>query len=358
MILSHKKIEAKLKNNDIGINYAFNENFELLDNPKSIINCDETCFESKFKSIRMGVTLGPLVKTHNNSFLEFRKKFKKYKNVFDLRSMKNQIIIKPNETISVLSNENIKLSGNTAALILPRLTLADIGLTLVPTYIDPFWDGILQMTIVNNTSNYQVLRVGEIIGQCFFIEVEGNIDDKFKDLFPQTSHHFGQTWKKIIAEDTNPFPTRKSKFENIGFFKKYFETIKKIVLGLGFMTIIGFIGESYLKVRQAIDHSEQIDKNKNKIYEIESKQSLYFIGNLEMAIPKEKNIIEKTIDLKNKKLANGIVIAKFSNSQENKRIDAYISEVGPEIVRLKIVITLDKMLSKNEKVKVEWVVIK
>ncbi len=49
-------------------------------------------------------------------------------------------MVTPGESISVASNERITLGSKTAAFILPRITLSDVGVFLTVAYIDAFWD--------------------------------------------------------------------------------------------------------------------------------------------------------------------------------------------------------------------------
>jgi len=80
---------------------------------------------------------------------------------------------------------------------------------LTVAYIDPFWDGTLQMILTNSTSSTQRIRLLETIAQCFFFDLATPADARFREEFPRKSHHFGQTWRKVLDEDAEPFPQKK-----------------------------------------------------------------------------------------------------------------------------------------------------
>jgi len=133
----------------------------------------------------------------------------------DIRDCSNRVLIQPGESISVASNKRITLGGNTAALILPRITLSDSGILSIVAYIDAYWDGTLQMVLTNSTRRLQQLSLLEPIAQCYFFDLPDGVDIVFREQFPRKSHHYGQNWDKILSEDAEPFPLRKRAVEAV-----------------------------------------------------------------------------------------------------------------------------------------------
>ena len=62
-------------------------------------------------------------------------------------------IIKPNDTIHILTNELIWLSGRISGTLHSRTSLSYKGLSNISTTIDPNWTGQLLLTFTNLTSN-------------------------------------------------------------------------------------------------------------------------------------------------------------------------------------------------------------
>jgi dUTPase len=167
-------------------------------------------FQQQFFGDRLGVTLGPIVVSDSIRKLSGRTLFKNRRNHFDLASSDGSIELMPGESLAVHSMEYIKLSGEIAAYILPRLTLATVGLTVVTTYIDPHWEGILQLYITNHSAHSHSLKLGERIAICRFYKVDGADDNPdIKSQFVQKSHHYGLNWRRILDTDSEVQPRRK-----------------------------------------------------------------------------------------------------------------------------------------------------
>jgi deoxycytidine triphosphate deaminase len=214
-MIARTKIEALIKAGEIGISYTFapvkdrsfeylgQEKFVKLEDPESPAT---KLFQQNYFNDRLTVTLGPVVMSHDYRYGRKRPPFKNYENCTDIRTSDNRIEIYPRETISVSTNERIKLKALLGGFVLPRLKLADSGLLYTASYIDPWWDGILQAVIVNATDDYQELHLGDPIATCFFFFVQGEVPENIQEEFEKKSHHYGQNWPAILEMDRNPFP--------------------------------------------------------------------------------------------------------------------------------------------------------
>jgi len=221
--------EINAKNITIGYSFLPNKDGQLTYTSEEVIDPDNLAskagalFSTNFFGDRLGLTLGPIVKTHGSNFLKGRKKYGRRK-CFDIRQSQNTLTIHPRETVTAITNERIQLSDSIAASTTPRLSLASAGLIFIPSYIDPNWNGILQCTITNVTDNPVVLKLGEKIGICRFYKLVSSADKNDRIRFPEESHHFGNNWKRIIENSADPFPVKLvpqnvSNFNLQGFFR-------------------------------------------------------------------------------------------------------------------------------------------
>lgn len=161
-------------------------------------------------SDRLKLTIGPVIKVLRKRSFNPKYRFKNLGECIDLRKTPNtSYVIKPRESIIVLTNEYIELNGDYAALIFPRVSLSDVGIVVTPAYIDPYYNGILRLHVANNSEYPFSLKILEPIAQCFFFKLSESISDTFKDNFSQKSVFVGQNWSSIINEERLPFPTKK-----------------------------------------------------------------------------------------------------------------------------------------------------
>lgn len=165
-------------------------------------------YSAAFFGDRLGLHLGPIVRSHTYAKLSGRVQFKHQDYHFDLRATNNQFEIMPGESVTVNTLEYIALKGTVAATILPRLTLATSGLEVIPSYIDPWWQGILQLCITNVSAFPHTLTIGEKIAVCRFYEVTPPASNN-TDAFAVKSHHYGHNWRRVLTTDEVTNPIRK-----------------------------------------------------------------------------------------------------------------------------------------------------
>src|SRR5436309_5498046 len=211
-MLTKDRVEDLIRTKEIAISYSFGlkegkfvefemDQFVDPDTPESPAT---KMFARNFFGDRLTVTVGPVEKTHSTRWPSGRAQFKNRSGYFDLRA--RSLVLEPHETVSISTNERIILRGTVAAATIPRLTNADAGLLYVPSYIDPYWDGILQAVIHNMTDRRQELSLCERVAICRFYRVEGIAPKADAQKFASKSHHFGQSWSKILKEDFDPIP--------------------------------------------------------------------------------------------------------------------------------------------------------
>ena len=214
---------------------------------------------------RLSLTLGPIVKSHKFKKIRGRKNFKNRDYYFDLRESDGSILVEPGETISVASNERIYLHGNFGAFLLPRLSNVDAGLVFATSYIDPKWNGIVQSIITNVSDDSIRISICEKYAICRFYPIVGSVSDEFEKKFSQKSHHYGQSWKKIILEDHDPFPTKKKR-EKSSFIRNTFFFIKQYIKDVTLVGLIVVVLSGYYDFKSS--YEKLVDKS-NKVIEIE-----------------------------------------------------------------------------------------
>lgn len=238
-------------------------------------------FRKNFFGDRLLLTLGPIIMSHNRRYFHKRPQFKNrpgYYNLLD--DPAGQVTLEPNETISISTNERIALGSKVGAYIVPRLRNADAGLLYVPSYIDPYWDGILQGVIVNLSDQRQTLSVGEGIAICRFYEVVGAVPETLRQAFPAKSHHYGQTWPKILREDAEPFPRRKLPLrehaKGIESVKQFWtDHGKKVMWTIGALGLSGSILTGmfkYVQLSKAIEGVETLPTLRSTVTTLQNQQ--------------------------------------------------------------------------------------
>ena len=218
-MLSRSGVEQRLRAGQVRISYFFDPSAaggpaQLTqsapvdpDQPGSL---GTQIFLRNFFAQRLGLTVGPLVLSHQYDWHRKRKRYKGIPGVFDLRLSGGNIALLPGESVTVNSIEHVTLGSNTGAITYPRLSHATAGLVLSTSYIDPYWDGILVLHLTNTARRPILLRFGEKFASTMFYDiVEGPVEPETRDKFVQKSHHYGLSWERILSSDADPFPLRK-----------------------------------------------------------------------------------------------------------------------------------------------------
>ncbi|HGD8548599.1 TPA: hypothetical protein ACNE4D_002216 [Escherichia coli] len=305
------------------------------------------------KGVRFPLTLGPVVKRYNKKVSK-KVRFKGKPYLQDLRYGDNTLLLEPYETVSILSNEYVETDSETGALIFPRLSLADVGVALIPTYVDPFWKGILQMTLVNNTRKTVKIKLGESIGVIFFNKADEALSEDYENSFPTNSHHFGQTWEKIIDQDAEPFLNKKTHADinlrehiNIAL-QEYKGAILKSISLTAIISVIFAGGYNY---NQLLELKKSVDAFK------EQKHTPY-TGVTQLTINKDDKNAHAIIDINIKTGPNPMIFAKSLNGMNSNVIHAKIAEIkGNEVTKISFDVTLKEKSKDIKVIDVQWMLI-
>lgn len=208
-MLTNDRIIKAINDKEIEIAVAFGlekGNPILYESEKSILI---TSLKENLYSDRLKLTLGPIIKVLNKKKVKSRYRFKSTCDCYDLRKSDNKYIINPGETIVILTNEKIKLNGKYACLIVPRISMSEVGIVVTTAYVDPYYNGLLRLHLSNMSDKAFELKFLEVVAQCFFFELSDFVSETFLENFSVKSVFFGQTWQGILSSDRNPFPIKK-----------------------------------------------------------------------------------------------------------------------------------------------------
>jgi deoxycytidine triphosphate deaminase len=384
-MLAKKEIEKLIIQEKIVISYSFMISDDKVDyiGEQSVVIGDETnnatkLFNKNFFCDRLKLTLGPIVMTHDDAYINVRPTFKNRRSCFDIRENNNKLIIEPRETLSISTNEKIKLGKNIGAYILPRLRNVDSGILYVPSYIDPYWNGILQAVLVNMTDNQQILHLGEGVAICRFYYIKGTINDDVHDLFPSKSHHFGQSWPKILEEDADPFPRRKTPFpknafecykKNIkDFFRKRWSLLINLGLTSSVIILVGYFSSLYTEIERLKLIDKDVKKIENSFNDfknvtiskiekdvVDISERLPKSGTVSIFIEGKKTLITQTIEIINQSDIPKTVWFEILNDRKEIKIISYKTDTSLlDNKILKIILELESQSKEDLNVAIKW----
>lgn len=243
-MLGDKKIKDIIEKGDIEITVFFDYKKNVPTQCDNEVPLLDSSLASNIYSDRLKLTLGPIIKILSKVPVRKKNRFKHNRALYDLRKSDNKYLIKPGESIIILTNEKIKLNDKFACLVVPRVSLSDVGVIVTTAYVDPYYNGLMRLHLSNISDKTYELNFLEPIAQCFFFEISGDVSKEFKEKFVEKSTFFGQTWPGIVNSDRDPFPTKKgsvesNKLENV---KTQIDTIASFVKrhSLIFLLLINF----------------------------------------------------------------------------------------------------------------------
>lgn len=263
-MLSGDRIKTILSLGEIEISVSFykeNDEIKIFDKEeKPLLEYQNA---NQLYSDRVKLTMGPVIKPINQGRIRKKEQFKNTTNCIDIRKCNNCYTIQPGESVIILTNERIQLNGKYSCLVIPRISLSDVGIVVTPAYIDPYYNGILRLQLSNLSNKPYELIALEAIAQCFFFELSDEVSKDFRYNFSTKSVFFGQTWSAILNSDRNPFPTKKeslspNRFSNIlSDLKKLWEFAKKHSLIFILLTNFIALATGYVVFSQDYNHVKE-----------------------------------------------------------------------------------------------------
>ncbi len=375
-MLSQIEIERLMAANEIAIAYAFakigNGSPEDLHEDQFVDVSDSALpatkmFRENFFADRLRLTLGPIVMSHDKRYYSKRPAFKGRPGYFDIRSSSNQITIEPHETISVSTNERIRLGGKIGAYIIPRLRNVDSGLLYIPSYIDPHWDGIMQALIVNVTDHRQVLELCEGLAICRFYLIQGEVSKEVMMKFPTKSHHYGQSWQKILHGNVDPIPRRKVPLPPQEDFNWRIQKVKEFIwanwkklVALGYTGGLFVLIAGYYKFQADIQKLTKLEELPQIKQDLKSLSERAVQSGVEtIPIPEGRTSISHTIEVKRQPgITSTVWVSPITASNEILSLSARVDPLPKD--NSMVIITIDLTLSSRAtlpKVLVQWLLV-
>lgn len=91
------------------------------------------------------------------------------------------VLIPPNGFVLGESVERFRIPRDVLAIVMCKSTLARLGVGMPMTPLEPEWEGIVTIEIVNHTPNWIRLHAGMGIGQILFVTGNANCDVSYAD---------------------------------------------------------------------------------------------------------------------------------------------------------------------------------
>ncbi|MCR5799210.1 MAG: hypothetical protein K6G69_03965 [Lachnospiraceae bacterium] len=271
-MLSDVSVKKLIRSKEIVLSRYMRFNDGKIEECKEDEEISEKELEEMLYSDRLKLTIGPIIKVLNTKIIPRKQRFNREKNLINLSFSDNKYLLKPGESIIVLTNEYIELSGKYGCLVVPRISLTDVGIVVSPAYIDPFYKGVMRLHISNMSDKTYELKTLEAVAQCFFFELSDTVSTKYLEKFAMKSEYFGLTWKGIMKNGKMPFPTRKKDVDDWRdwFFKNFViakNIIKQYGLVIGISLNIGAIISAGIYLNSKLNDYEINVKNIEESYQ-------------------------------------------------------------------------------------------
>lgn len=135
-----------------------------------------------------------------------------------LINKKNQIVIPSQETVILITEESIYVTGRICGTYHSKVSLVSRGLSHISTTLDPYYIGKSAITVHNNSNKPIILNPGDTFATIIFYRLSTKVPKKNKDL--EDNH---QSRKEIVDYKLNKF--KDSTLEE-KFIQNYLKEIK------------------------------------------------------------------------------------------------------------------------------------
>lgn len=144
-------------------------------NPKPLI---EPFDEMKLQSSSYDLSISNIIRVYKNDIgvIDLKNDKSLDKNFEEIKIDDKGYCLKPGEYILVKLVENINMSSDLMAMVVPRTTMNRIGLGLRLQYINPSYSGNMFLGLKNNASIPIKIYEGTVIGQVCFFKLDGKPD--------------------------------------------------------------------------------------------------------------------------------------------------------------------------------------
>lgn len=322
--------------------------------------------ERQIEGSRISLTLGPLLHLIDaEDSVPDSIKYHGHENIIDLTKKETgyQYLLKPLKSVVILTNEYVKLSSSYMGFIISRVNNNSLGLNVKSSYVSSNWEGILKITIRNESSSSFPLTHGMDIAALFICEVKNpNAPDNVSDVI-QASHH-GLTWQSVFNRNENPFTSSSIKADNIsnGLIRNILK--KKVDWGvdIALLTIIGGIIYGFVGMKNKLDtllsERNQLQNLKVEVDEIQSsfvsKSHKSGISTITVRKGTKEGVLEEKI--KGAISSSHYIMTQPVNSKNQVSSTNGSVAGSSERQKLKIKVILNKPSKNNLTVDVRWII--
>lgn len=121
--------------------------------------------------------------------------------IIDLRKLEgHKYALQPKESVLLFTNEAVKLGSEYFGLLLSRVSLEETGLIVSQSYIDPNWEGVLQLVVTNNSETPKLLQEHCEIANLIIFKME----ERANGTSQKKNDHYGVTWEIICDNPIYP----------------------------------------------------------------------------------------------------------------------------------------------------------
>lgn len=127
----------------------------------------------------------------------------------------------PGESILVGLYEKIKIPKNAMGLVMPRSSITRLGITIVPTYMNPEYEGYMPITIINNSKSKIIIKPMTRVVQLILISLSEHPKNTYKNIPDQK--YFGETFLHSqihLDQEINSILSKVMEKESPNLFKK------------------------------------------------------------------------------------------------------------------------------------------
>ena len=127
--------------------------------------------------------------------------YNKRDGIVDLRKLEeHKYVLQPKESVIIFTSEYVKTGSDYFGLILSRVSLEETGLLISYSYIDPNWDGILQLVVTNTSETPKLMQEHcEIANLILF-----RMDRPAERVVQKHNGHYGVSWDLIYNNAIYP----------------------------------------------------------------------------------------------------------------------------------------------------------
>lgn len=175
--------------------------------------------------------------------------YNKRDGIIDLRQLEgHKYLLHPGESVLLYTNEAVTLGPGYFGLLLSRVSLEETGLIASQSYIDPNWEGVLQIVVTNNSETPRLLQEHCEIANLVLFKMEQEADETIQ----KKNDHYGVTWETI--SDNPDFPKWKDRKRTWWVkFKHVIRTYRLWFLGIGGVGILGILYQMVSIIKNVLE---------------------------------------------------------------------------------------------------------